>query len=170
MKRITVLLVLTYVFIGISFAGQAEDNSKGFAESIFGTWTCWNVQTHRPNEKGLLSIRFFRNKKAEWTTSVDGKTVTRTGTYDIEASENLFHPTLGTHIIRLHRAPLPKGDPASSVLKTAGEPIHLINVRVAEDNRFLSGTRVLKFRDAFYSEFVCQKKGTGQQKNAPDKK
>jgi len=170
MKRIIVLLFLMCVVFGISLAGQEKVEPKRFEESILGAWTCMNTQIHNPNTDGLLSIIFLPNRKVKWTTRVDGKTANRTGTYDVEASENLFFPSSTTHIVRLHRTPLPKGDAVSSVLKTTGAPIHLVGVRVGEDNRFLSGTMVLKFRDAFYSEFVCTKENSGQQKNPPDKK
>ena len=142
---------------------RGNDEPKGLGESILGAWTCWNPQTRSPNVDGLLSIAFLRNKKVEWATRVDGKTASRTGTYDIEASENLFHPSSSTHMVRLHRDPLPKSEPVSSVLKATANPIHLVNVRVGDDNRFPSGTMVLKFRDAYYSELVCTKKEIGQQ-------
>ena len=158
MRYMIICIMLMFIFCSISCAGEEAMPPSGLEKDLLGKWICLNAETHTPSTKGLLSIAFLPEKKAEWTICVDGKTEKRTGTYDFELSENLFFPSTTTHIVRLYRNRLPNGAPVLSVLKKAGAPIHLVNVKVGIDNRF--SPEVLKFRDAFYSDFVCIREGS----------
>jgi hypothetical protein len=137
------------------------ETAPELARDILGTWVVWDVGTNASTTTGLLTISFLRDGKAEWRTCVDGKTLTHTGTYDLEPSENILFPATVTHVIRLHRAKLPAGAPVLDVLKEPGNPIHLVGAFVGEDNRFPSGEKVLHFRDGFHSTFTLRNERSG---------
>lgn len=85
------------------------------------------------------------SNRMTWTTVTDGKAVVRAGTFQLEKSSNLFHPSTTTWCVRIRDL---SPDYSSDAV------VHLVHVRVDQDCRFPAGEVVRTFRDVFRAEYL----------------
>jgi len=145
----------TFLMLFMQAVWAVSSLAAGNDLALPGKWICWNVEQNAPSTNGLLTIEFRPNEVHDanmlvviWGMLIDGKKITRHGTFAVERSANLFHPQTTTHIVIIK--PMTTDYPREML-------IPLVDVRITEDNRFPSGTIVLKFRDGFNSEFVLKR-------------
>lgn len=125
-------------------ADDKPNTSSPFETRLLGVWKLWSSEPKpQPTSCRLLQIDFQTNAFVRWATRCDGKTTEQTGRYSIEISANLYHRGSLTHVIRIQTT----GSPPETVF-------HLVGVHIGSDNRVPIDAEVLKFKDAFVSEFV----------------
>ncbi len=163
------LLVLFATSAGLLSGPVLAVDSESIENALSGSWVAWEVKSNAVAQSGLISIAFrFQGTNGSgrnvvtWETVVDGKRTARMGTFTIEKSDNLFFPPTTTWCVKIRDI---------STDYSADAIIHLVNVRVQADNRVGPVTEaVLKFRDAFYTDFIFRREAKkGQADRPPDR-
>lgn len=135
-------------------------------QRLIGRWVRHNMENYSGPSDVLVSICFFAKSKVEWTIDFHnyGGVKTRKGTCRVETSGSIIWPQSKGLVIRIQPE---QDDPAiftSALFREDGTPVLLFNVKVGKgiDNRFSTGTELLKFRHGLTEYFFTKERTTNK--------